>query len=311
MDDFGIVLFGNGVNYNVMYQGEEIIASLRGKLLHTTKRSHHPVCAGDHVKIIKKDEKSYQIDKILPRKNRISRPSNNFIRKEQVLSANIDYMFLIASVYSPRLNSSFLDRLLAFSNMQQIETIIVINKMDLGVTSEEVAIIKGYRDIGFTVIETSVLDNHNVDKIKEMTKDKISAFIGNSGVGKSSLLNKIDKDVMQKVSATSEYSLKGRHTTKQARLFTLENGGFVIDTPGIKEFGLWNIDYRELKDYFPEIHALSGNCKYSNCLHISEPSCAVIEAVDNGDIPLFRYENYLKIYETLFENKDIYFKKDK
>lgn len=310
MEDFGIVLFGNGVNYNVMYQKKEIVASLRGKLLHTTKRSHHPVCAGDHVKIIEKEEGSFQIDKVLPRKNRISRPSNSFIRKEQVLSANIDYMFLVASVYSPRLNSAFLDRLLAFSNMQQIETIIVINKMDLGVTSEELDIIKSYRKIGYQVIETSVLDNHNVDIIKEMTKDKISAFIGNSGVGKSSLLNAIDKHVMQKVSATSEYSLKGRHTTKQARLFTLENGGFVIDTPGIKEFGLWNIDYKELKDYFPEIHALSPNCKYSNCIHINEPKCAVIEAVNRGEIPHFRYENYLKIYETLFENKDIYFKKD-
>ena len=203
-----------------------------------------------------------------------------------------------------------MDRLLVFSDKQQLNTTIIINKIDHGTTLEEQEIIDGYRKLGFEILETSVKNNINIDIINKLTTNAISAFIGNSGVGKSSILNAIDETIMQKVGNTSEYSLKGKHTTKQARLFSLKNGGFLIDTPGIREFGLWDIDYEDLKDYFPEFTKYINKCKYSNCLHQSEPICGVKDAVDNGDIPFFRYDNYLKMYDSLFENKEIYFKKD-
>ncbi|MBN2857650.1 MAG: ribosome small subunit-dependent GTPase A [Candidatus Delongbacteria bacterium] len=304
------VLYGNGNEYAILYEKKETSAFLRGKLLHTTKRSHHPVCPGDLVRI--EDEGSgLVIAEILPRRNKISRPANYGIRKEQVIAANIDHLFLITSVYSPRLNTGFLDRILAYSNMQQIDTVIVVNKTDYGITDEEYEYIEGYRCIGYEVLETSVKEGKGIEAVKQLTEGSISAFVGNSGVGKSSLLNSIDPDIGQKVNSTSAYSLKGKHTTKQARLFGLFNGGYILDTPGIREFGMWNMDFEELKNFFPEIYRLSSKCRYRNCLHTDEPGCAVIEAAENGDIPLFRYENYLKIFETLYANRHLYFTKDK
>jgi len=305
----GLVLYGNGVDYTVIVNEVEVIARLKGRLLHTTKRSHHPICSGDYVRLVKEKD-DYQIAEILPRKNKVSRPSNYQIRKEQVIAANIDYLFLIVSVYSPRFNTGFIDRILAFSDMQQIETVIIVNKIDLGISDYELDCIEGYKKIVKRVIGTSTIDKTNLDKIEEMTSGHITAFIGNSGVGKSSILNSIDQTIMQKVNETSTYSLKGKHTTKQSRLFPIKNGGYIMDTPGIREFGLWNIEWDELKNYFPEIHALSGNCKFHNCLHKAEPGCAVREAAENGDIPDFRYENYLRIQQNLYENRNIYFKKD-
>ncbi|MBU4486312.1 MAG: ribosome small subunit-dependent GTPase A [Candidatus Delongbacteria bacterium] len=304
-----LVLYGNGIDYTVSYEGNEIITHLKGRLLHTTKRSHHPVCPGDFVRL-ETDGKDYVLAEVLPRINKISRPANYGIRKEQVIASNIDYLILVASVYSPKLNTGFLDRILAYSNMQQIETKIVVNKIDYGICDEELYYIDGYRKIGYEVIETSVLENINIEIINEITKGKISAFLGNSGVGKSSLLNLIDPSFKQKVNDTSSYSLKGKHTTKQARLFKLSNGGYILDTPGIREFGMWNMDFEELKNFFPEIYKLSPECKYQNCLHTNEPGCAVIKAANNGEIPEFRYENYLKIFQSLYENRHLYFKKD-
>jgi ribosome biogenesis GTPase len=304
------VLYGNGNEYTLLYDEKEVTAFLKGRLLHTTKRSHHPVCPGDFVRL--EDEGSeYVMAEVLPRTNKISRPANYGIRKEQVIAANIDCLFLVTSVYSPRLNTGFLDRILAYSNMQQIDTKIIVNKTDYGISGEEAEYIAGYREIGYDVIETSVVAKSNIEIIKELTAGRITAFMGNSGVGKSSLLNAIDPEINQKVKETSSYSLKGKHTTKQARLFRLVTGGYILDTPGIREFGMWNMDHEELKNFFPEIYRLSTKCRYRNCLHTDEPGCAVIEAAENGEIPFFRYENYLKIYETLYANRHLYFKKDK
>ncbi len=304
------VLYGNGNEYAVLHGGTEVTAFLKGRLLHTTKRSHHPVCPGDFVRL-EKEGGDFVLSEVLPRSNKISRPANYGIRKEQVIASNIDYLFLVTSVYSPRLNTGFLDRILAYSNMQQIETKIIVNKTDYGISDEESEYIEGYRAIGYEVIGTSVKTGVNIDKISEMTSGHVSAFVGNSGVGKSSILNAVDPEINQKVNETSAYSLKGKHTTKQARLFRLSNGGYILDTPGIREFGMWNMDFEELKNFFPEIYRLSSKCRYRNCLHTDEPGCAVAEAAEKGDIPLFRYENYLKIFETLYDNRHLYFKKDK
>jgi ribosome biogenesis GTPase len=305
-----LVLYGNGTDYTVSCEGKEFIAHLKGKLLHTTKRSHHPVCPGDYVRL-EQEGNEFVMAEVLPRLNKISRPANAGIRKEQLIASNIDHLLLVTSVYSPKLNTGFLDRILAFSNMQQIDTKIIVNKIDYGLTDEEIYYIDGYRKIGYDVIETSVQKNINIDKVNEVTRGKISAFVGNSGVGKSSLLNALDPAIIRKVNETSSYSLKGKHTTKQSRLFPLSNGGFLLDTPGIREFGMWNMDFEELKNFFPEIYSLSQNCRYQNCLHINEPGCAVLAAANEGAIPEFRYENYLKIYQTLYDNRNIYFKKDK
>ncbi len=308
--DKGLVLYGNGVEYKVKVGEVEIDAKLRGKLLHITKRSHHPVCAGDYVRLLKQKEGSYFIDKILPRRNKISRPANLHIRKEQVLSANIDLLFIVSSVSSPSLNPAFIDRLLVFSENQDIDTYLIINKCDLDISNEEENFISEYKRIGVKVIKTSAVDDTNIEKLRDLCNGKITSFIGKSGVGKSSILNRIDGSFLQKVGDISDYSSKGKHTTKQARLFPLKFGGYIIDTPGIKEFGLWQMKPEELKRYFPEIHNLSDRCKYSNCNHINEPNCAVQDAYKEGIIPDFRYDNYLKIYESLKEWNTIYFKKD-
>jgi ribosome biogenesis GTPase / thiamine phosphate phosphatase len=305
-----LVLYGNGTDYTVSSDGIEYIAHLKGKLLHTTKRSHHPVCPGDNVQIIESGAE-FVISSIMPRKNKISRPANYGIRKEQVIAANIETLFLVTSVFSPKLNTGFLDRILAYSNMQQIETKIIVNKIDYGVSEEERYYIDSYKKIGYGVIETSAEKGINVELLNKLTSGRTTAFVGNSGVGKSSLLNALDPEINQKVRETSSYSLKGKHTTKQARLFGLTNGGYILDTPGIREFGMWNMDFEELKNFFPEIYSLSSDCKYPNCLHTIEPGCAVIDAAFKGDIPDFRYENYLKIFQTLYDNRNLYFKKDK
>ncbi|HQO09162.1 MAG TPA: ribosome small subunit-dependent GTPase A [Clostridiales bacterium] len=305
-----LVLYGNGTDYTVSLDGKECVAHLKGTLLHTTKRSHHPVCPGDYVRI-EQEGSELVMAEILPRMNRISRPANYGMRKEQVIASNIDHLLLVSSVFSPRMNTGFLDRILAYSNMQRIETEIVVNKTDYGISDEEQYYIEGYRQIGYEVIETSVEKSINIDKISCLTSGSVSALIGNSGVGKSSILNAIDPAFRRKVNETSSYSLKGKHTTKQARLYPLSNGGFVLDTPGIREFGMWNMDFEELKNFFPEIYKLSSQCRYHNCLHTNEPGCAVIAAADEGKIPEFRYENYLKIFQTLYDNRHLYFKKDK
>jgi ribosome biogenesis GTPase len=305
-----LVLYGNGVEYRVKSGDSEIDAKLRGRLLHITKRSHHPVCAGDYVTLVKQKDGSHFIDKILPRKNRISRPANLHIRKEQVLSANIDRLFIVDSISSPPLNPAFIDRLLVFSENQDIDTYIIANKCDLEKSEDEEWYIEGYEQIGVKIIETSVKTGQNIETLKGLCKGKVVSFIGKSGVGKSSLLNAIDGTFLQKVGDISDYSSKGKHTTKQARVFPLNFGGYIIDTPGIKEFGLWRMRSEELKDHFPEFYEPSDLCKYGNCTHINEPECGVKEAVEDGSIPFFRYENYLKIFDTLKEWDSIYFKKD-
>lgn len=311
MSEKGLVLYGNGVDYNVRIGDKEVDAKLRGRLLHITKRSHHPVCAGDYVAVATSKDGTYFIDKVLPRKNKVSRPSNMFIRREQVLAANMDNLFIVSSVSEPPLNTGFIDRLLVNAEAENIKVYIVVNKADLGMTDEEVEICKEYEKIGYTVLVVSAEKNEGINDIRKITEGKVSVFIGKSGVGKSSILNRLDETVMQKVGKVSDYSSKGKHTTKQARMFELSYGGYLMDTPGIKEFGLWGIEFEDLKDYFPEMAKLSGECKYHNCRHINEPHCAVKDAVDEEIIPFFRYENYLKIYDSLEENKDIYFKKDK
>jgi len=308
--DYGLVLYGNGNDYTILYKNTEIIARLKRKLLHTTKHSHHPVCPGDHVVIKEQEEGSYHLVSVLPRKNKISRPSNNQVFKEQLLVANIDCVFLITSIFSPPFNDGFLDRLIVFCEREKLPFRILVNKCDIEKSEDEEFMIAGYQSIGIPVDLISVESGQGLKEIKEFMTGKIVAFIGNSGVGKSSLLNKIAPEACQKISETSDYSLKGRHTTKQARLFRTAGNGCIIDTPGIKEFGLWQMPAKELKNYFREMAVLSSKCKYYNCLHLNEPHCAVTEAVDKGEIPDFRYENYLKIYESLFEQKETFYKSE-
>jgi len=308
--EFGLVLYGNGNEYTVLYKNHEVVARLKRKLLHTTKRSHHPVCPGDHVVIVEQEPGSYHLESVLPRKNKISRPSNNHMYKEQVLVSNIDCVFLVTSIFSPPFNDGFLDRLIVFCEREKVPFRILVNKCDNEKSEDDEYMIEGYQSIGIPVDLISVKNGQGLTEIKDFMQGKIVAFIGNSGVGKSSLLNKVAPEACQKISETSDYSLKGRHTTKQARLFRTANEGCIIDTPGIKEFGLWELPPKELKNYFREMAALSDRCKYYNCLHLNEPNCAVTSAVDEGTSPDFRYENYLKIYETLLEQKEIFYKAD-
>jgi len=197
-NDYGLVLYGNGNIYNVLYRGEIVTAILRRKFLYKTENMHHPIAVGDKVYLLEQKENSYMINEILERKNKISRPANFHFRKEQIIAANIDYMFLVVSYTSPQLNTGFIDRILAYSEMENIKTVLVINKSDLEISEEENKIVETYRNLSYEIIETSVKSLKNINIIKEKCSSGISVFIGPSGVGKSSLLNSIDKTIMQK-----------------------------------------------------------------------------------------------------------------
>jgi len=182
----------------------------------------------------------------------------------------------------------------------RIPVALVFNKIDLlDVKSKEqlVKLIKTYREVGYQTFEVSALTRSGVDAIETLMKDKVSLVSGHSGVGKSTLINAVDSNLELKTGEISEAHYKGKHTTTFAEMFELNFGGFIVDTPGIKGFGIVDIDKKELGHYFPEIRVLMGNCKFHNCQHLKEPKCAVIDAVENGKLPLERYTNYLAIYE--------------
>lgn len=294
----GIVLRSTGSFYDVLTpDGSKIVCKVRGKIRLDEIKESNPVAVGDRVRF-DTDNQIGSISEILPRRNHILRQSVKKTAHAHVLAANVDQAFLVVTLAYPKTSLGFIDRFLVSAESFRIPQTLIFNKKDLldddGLEYQE-ALMDLYRTIGVGVISISALDNHH-PAVVDLLKGKTTLFAGHSGVGKSTLLNKLHPGINQKIGEISGYSDKGTHTTTFAEMFPLDNETFVIDTPGIKEWGLVDMNEQELSDYFPEMRDLRLNCKFgSRCLHVNEPKCAIIPAVEKGQIAISRYENYLNM----------------
>lgn len=296
----GTVIKTTGSWHLVRYADKDIPCKIKGKFRIKGIKTTNPVAVGDHVKFnLPDDEETGIIIEIIERKNYIIRKASNLSKESHLLAANIDQAFLLVTLKYPETTSEFIDRFLITSEAYHIPTVLVFNKTDLydQELSEKLReYISVYSAIGYPCIESSVKKLINIDILKEMMQGKISLIAGNSGVGKSSLLNSMDKNLNLKTGDISSFHKTGKHTTTFPQMFELSDGGFVIDTPGIKGFGLIDFKKNEIGLYFPEIFKLSKDCQYYNCTHTHEPNCSVKKALENGVIAWSRYKSYINIY---------------
>ncbi len=302
MNKRGKVIQSKGKWYKVSCDSEIYDCRLAGKFRLDKKEVTNPIAVGDMIEFILGDDGTGYIIKIEERTNYIPRQATHGKRGEQILISNIDHAWVVQSVISPRLNMGFIDRFLVTCEAYEIPAGIIINKMDLA-SEKAIKVMDDisslYKSLGYPVIQTSTDDINSISGLAERIKNETSVFIGPSGVGKTSLLNAIDSELDLKVGEISTYSDKGKHTTTFATLIPLEMGGFIADTPGIREFGVVNITKPELSLYFPEMSDARENCKFYNCTHFHEPDCGVKDAFEEGKIDPDRYHSYLNILESL------------
>jgi ribosome biogenesis GTPase len=295
----GLVMKSTGSWYLVKTDNGSIIeCRLKGKLRLEDRKTTNPVAVGDIVELQRDEDGSNQIVTILPRKNYIIRKSINLSKQAHIIASNLDQAILVATLVAPRTSLGFIDRFLVTAEAYGINAKIVFNKCD--VLDEEMIelqndIIKLYTDIGYQCYSISSFNNKDVEMIKDLLKDKTTLLSGHSGVGKTTLINAIDSKLDLRTGDISSAHLKGMHTTTFAELFPLSFGGNIIDSPGIKELGLVEMKKEEIGHYFPEIRALLNECKFNNCIHVNEPHCAILKAVEEGNISEERYQSYLGI----------------
>ena len=288
-------------------KGEEYKARIKGKFKIDDITSTNPIAVGDVVDIDKEDgEESIVITKIHDRKNYITRQSPHNKHMHHIVAANLDQSILLATFKDPKTSTGFIDRFLVASEAYHVPAIIVFNKTDLHKAKEKESFekIKSiYEKIGYPVFSMSVAENKGVDEVRDLLKDKTTLLSGHSGVGKSSFINIIFPENIIKTQEVSGWSGKGLHTTTFAEMFDLPFGGKIIDTPGMREFAMMDIEPHELSHYFPEMKALINECRFNNCMHIEEPGCAVKPAVEENKISPERYISYLNILGTIDNKK--------
>ncbi|GHC48607.1 ribosome small subunit-dependent GTPase A [Ulvibacter litoralis] len=311
----GVVYKSTGSWYTVKAEdGTFYECRIKGKFRIKGIKSTNPVSVGDHVQFeveTKGDETIGIITIIEERENYIIRKSVNLSKQTHIIAANIDIAFLLITLNNPPTFTSFIDRFLVTAEAYEIKAILLFNKIDT-YTEDELLEVKYlaalYRDIGYECMGISAITGKNIDKLKEMMKGKVSMFSGHSGVGKSTLVNAIEPNLNLKTTEISNQHMQGQHTTTFAEMFDLSFGAQIIDTPGIKGFGVVEVEKEELGGYFPEFFKLKEHCKFNNCLHIEEPHCAVKEALENEEIAWTRYKSYLQIIDGEEEHyrKDIY-----
>jgi ribosome biogenesis GTPase len=297
----GLLIKSTGSWYQVQTpDGQRIDCRIKGKFRMQGITTTNPVAVGDVVDFeMEPEQESGVITKLHPRKNYIIRKAINLSKQAQIIAANLDQALLVVTLASPRTSLGFIDRFLVTAEAYDIPARLIFNKVDLFSDEglEILADLKAiYEKIGYPCFEVSALEGTNIDKVQELLKDKKTLFSGHSGVGKSSLINALLPSLDLRTHMVSEWSDKGMHTTTFAEMFELPQGGFHYRYPGIRELGVIDIEKNELSHFFPEMRSRMNQCRFNNCRHINEPGCAVLEAVEEGDIELSRYESYLSIY---------------
>ena len=300
----GIVYKSTGSWYTVKTpNGKFYECRIKGKFRIQGIKSTNPIAVGDVVEFdieTKNNTATGVIKRIEERKNYIVRKSVNLSKQTHIIASNVDQVFLLVTLNNPPTFTSFIDRFLVTAEAYSINTVILFNKID---TYDEETILEVkylasiYRKIGYECIGISATTGKNIDKVKEMMLGKISMFAGHSGVGKSTLVNAIEPTLDLKTKEISNQHMQGQHTTTFAEMFDLSFDAQIIDTPGIKGFGVVDMEKEEVGDYFPEFFELKQDCKFNNCLHLKEPKCAVKDALENDEVSYSRYRSYLQILE--------------
>ena len=300
----GIVFKSTGSWYNVQIEnGEFLQCRTRGKLKLSKVKTTNPVAVGDKVNLVLDEHHPGTgiITEILPRENFVMRKSVHKTEHGHLLAANIDQAIIMVTISHPKTSFGFIDRFLVSTEAYRIPSIILINKTDIHNpldTELMEDLIDTYELIGIRCFPISIKENIGLDVLNKLLKNKLTLLAGHSGTGKSTLMNSLHIDIDQKIGRVSEFANKGIHTTTFAEMFEISEKTFVIDTPGIKELGLIDIGDHELSDYFPEMRALLGECKFHNCSHTHEPKCAIIDAVEEGRIAMSRFNSYLSMLEN-------------
>lgn len=298
----GIVIKSTGSRYKVLSEDGQIYdCIIKGRFRVKGISTTNPVAVGDRVCFSEGDDKAAGVIRsIEERKNYIIRKSSNLSRQHQIMAANVDQVLLLVTLVMPRTHQEFIDRFLATAEAYRIKTLIVFNKTDL-YGPDEITILNElislYSGIGYECYSISVLKGEGTDAVAEALKDKITLVAGNSGTGKSSLLNRLNPGLNLRTEEISSYHEQGKHVTTFPEMHPMPFGGYVIDTPGIRGFGIADMDRNEIYHFFPEIFRKSKECKFHNCLHLNEPDCAVREAIRTGEINIRRYRSYLNILE--------------
>ena len=295
----GLVLKSTGSWYEVLADGVRYQCRIRGKLRLKGVRSTNPVVVGDWVKFEADEQGGYVISAIEPRSNYIIRRASNLSKESHIIAANIDQALLVVTLFSPETALEFVDRFLVTCEAYKVPVTILLAKIDLARQHPEAVeeFYSIYQKAGYKIVEVSATEGEGIETVRELLRGKTTLLSGNSGVGKSTLVAAVEQGLDIKTGEISQSHHKGKHTTTFSTMYPLAEGGYIIDTPGIKGFGLIDIDDAELAHYFPEMMRYLPDCRFYNCSHTHEPGCAVVEAVKSGEIAYPRYESYLKIMD--------------
>ena len=302
----GLVLKSTGKIYKIILENGEIIkATIRGKLRIEGLKTTNPIAAGDRVELTassdtnSQDSKiSYSIQSILPRKNYIVRKSTNLSKQMQIIAANVDHAYLLVTLKSPVTQIGFIDRFLVSAEAFRIPTTLLFNKIDLFGAEEErlfTELSAIYTSLGYTCHRICAENESQISFLRKELKEKQVMISGNSGVGKTTLVNSLDPTLTLRTGEISKVHEQGKHTTTFAEMHSLASGGYIIDTPGIRAFGVIDLEKEHMAHYFPEMRNLIGACRFHNCLHLNEPNCAVKDAVEKDEISFSRYQSYLDL----------------
>ena len=302
----GLVLKSTGKIYNIILENGEIIkATIRGKLRIEGLKTTNPIAAGDRVELTASSDTnsqdspvSYSIQSILPRKNYIVRKSTNLSKQMQIIAANVDHAYLLVTLKSPVTQIGFIDRFLVSAESFRIPTTLLFNKIDLFGAEEErlfTELSAIYTSLGYTCHRICAENESQISFLRKELKEKQVMISGNSGVGKTTLVNSLDPTLTLRTGEISKVHEQGKHTTTFAEMHSLASGGYIIDTPGIRAFGVIDLEKEHMAHYFPEMRNLIGACRFHNCLHLNEPNCAVKDAVEKDEISFSRYQSYLDL----------------
>lgn len=302
----GVIIKSTGSWYQVLEEetGKIYEARIRGKFKLIKTRLTNPLAVGDFVDFSLEVDDIAWITKIEPRKNYLIRKAVNLSKEAHIIASNIDVACILFTLKMPETSLGFLDRFLVCCEAYDIKPLILFNKTDL-LDADDLQYVEDigavYQGIGYESLVISALSGYHMEELREILKDKTSVFFGHSGSGKSTLVNALNPDVNLKTGSISDIHLKGKHTTTFAQMHFWPFGGQVIDTPGVREFAMIDVEKEEIQHYFPEIFSISENCKFNNCLHINEPKCAVLDALEHEEILDSRYATYLKLMEEAEE----------